>query len=93
MTISITSWGYANITDASLSRNGNPLPFDSLIISSEYINNEKILKARSNEFEAKLTGNFSIRDLPDAFKLFLNKYYPSYIEPPRHLPEDESFDI
>lgn len=87
--------GYANITDASLSRNGNPLPFDSLIISSEYINNEKRLKARSNEFEANLSGNFSIRDLPDAFKLFLNKYYPSYIDPPKKLPGNESltFDI
>lgn len=87
--------GHANITEASLTRNGSPLPFDSLLVSSTYANNVKTLTARSNEFEATLSGNFSIRDLPDAFKLFLNKYYPSYIKPPATLPENESlvFDI
>ncbi|MBL7744542.1 MAG: translocation/assembly module TamB domain-containing protein [Chitinophagaceae bacterium] len=83
--------GKANITEASLTRNGMPLPFDSLIISSEYVNNIKTLKAHSNEFEGTVTGNFTIRDLPDAFKLFLNKYYPSYIKPPKRLPGNESF--
>jgi hypothetical protein len=87
--------GYASITEASLKHNGNPLPFDSLIISSEYANNIKTLKARSNEFEATVSGDFNIRDLPDAVKLFLNKYYPSYIQPPKKMPENESlvFDI
>lgn len=87
--------GYASITEASLTRNGNPLPFDSLIVSSGYADNVKTLTARSNEFEASVSGNFSIRDLPDAFNLFLNKYYPSYIKPPHKLPENQSlaFDI
>ena len=87
--------GTASITEASLRRNGNPLPFDSLIVSSDYINNVKTLKARSNEFEATVSGDFTIRDLPDAFKLFLNKYYPAYIKPPRTQPENQSltFDI
>jgi hypothetical protein len=87
--------GYASITDATLTRNGEPLPFDSLIVSSEYANNIKTLKARSNEFEATLSGDFNIRDLPDAFKLFLNRYYPAYIKAPNHIPENESlsFDI
>jgi hypothetical protein len=87
--------GNANITEASLTRNGNPLPFDSLIVSSEYVNNVKTLRARANEFEATVTGDFTIRDLPDAFKLFLNKYYPAYIKPPGKHPENQSltFDI
>lgn len=87
--------GHASITEASLTRNGEPLPFDSLVLSSSYIDNIKTLKAVSNEFEATLSGNFSVLDLPDAFKLFLNKYYPSYIEPPEKLPENQSlaFDI
>jgi hypothetical protein len=83
--------GNARINDATLTRNGAPLPFDSLIISSEYKDNIKTLTARSNEFEGKITGDFAIRDLPDAFKLFLNKYYPAYIKPPGRLPEKESF--
>lgn len=87
--------GYASITEASLTKDSLPLPFDSLIISSSYANNVKTLNARSNEFEAAFTGNFNIRDLPDAVKLFLNKYYPSYIKAPNHLPENQSlaFDI
>lgn len=87
--------GYAAISDATITRNGNPLPFDSLIVSSEYANNIKTLRARSNEFEATLSGDFNIRDLPDAFKLFLNRYYPAYIKPANRFPENESlsFDI
>ncbi len=87
--------GNANITEASLTRNGIPLPFDSLIVSSAYSNNVKTLRARANEFEAIVSGDFTIRDLPDAFKLFLNKYYPAYIKPPRKQPENQSltFDI
>jgi hypothetical protein len=85
--------GNARITGASLSRNGKPLPFDSLIVSSEYINNVKKLTVNSNEFEGSITGNFAIRDLPDAFTLFLNRYYPAYIKPPKRLPENESFSF
>lgn len=83
--------GNARITEASLTRNGNPLPFDSLIVSSEYINKVKKLTARSNEFEGSITGDFTIRDLPHAFDLFLNKYYPAYIRAPKRIPENESF--
>ncbi|HKZ65008.1 MAG TPA: hypothetical protein VJ111_01565, partial [Chitinophagaceae bacterium] len=87
--------GNASITEASLTRNGSPLPFDSLIVSSEYVNNVKTLKAKANEFDATVSGDFTIRDLPDAFKLFLNKYYPAYIKPPNKQPENQSltFDI
>ncbi|MDP4264144.1 MAG: hypothetical protein Q8941_16570 [Bacteroidota bacterium] len=83
--------GNARITEASLTHNGNPLPFDSLVVSSEYVNNIKKLSARSNEFEGSISGNFNIRDLPDAFNLFLNKYYPAYIRPAKKIPENESF--
>ena len=85
--------GHAEITEASLSKDGNPLPFDSLIVSSEYINGVKILKARSNEFEADIAGDFNIRELPDVFKLFLNKYYPAYIQAPDRLPENDSLSF
>lgn len=87
--------GYAHISEASLTRSGIPLSFDSLTVSSEFVNNEKILTASSNEFAATIRGNFNIRDLPDAVKLFLNKYYPAYIKPPKHIPQNESlaFDI
>ncbi|HEY6504229.1 MAG TPA: translocation/assembly module TamB domain-containing protein [Chitinophagaceae bacterium] len=83
--------GKASITEATLTRNGNPLPFDSLILSSEYNNNVKTIAALSNEFEGSVTGDFALGDLPDAFRLLLNKYYPAYIRPPKRLPENQSF--
>ncbi|MET0634708.1 MAG: translocation/assembly module TamB domain-containing protein [Chitinophagaceae bacterium] len=87
--------GSARITQASLQRNGVPLPFDSLSVSSTYENNSKTIQVNSNEIDILLKGNYAIRDLPDAFKLFLNKYYPAYIKAPYKTPENESihFDI
>jgi hypothetical protein len=85
--------GNAEITEASLTREGVPLPFDSLVISSEYTGGVKTLIARSNEFEGKIIGDFTIRDLPDAFRLLLNRYYPSYVKLPKTRPEHESFSF
>jgi hypothetical protein len=83
--------GNARISDASLTKDGNRLPFDSLTLSSSYDNNVKTLTAKSNEFEGTITGDFNIEELPDAVQLFLNKYYPAYIAAPRRMPVNESF--
>lgn len=83
--------GTAKITEASLTKDGNRLPFDSLTLSSSYANNIKTLKASSNEFEGTITGDFNIAELPDAVQLFLNKYYPAYIKAPKKMPVNESF--
>ena len=87
--------GNAKITEAVLIKNGSRLPFDSLIISSEYRDSVKILTALTNEFYAKVSGNFSLVDLPNTFTYFLNKYYPSYIKAPKKLPanQDITFSI
>ena len=87
--------GNARITEAALIKNGYHLPFDSLIISSEYRDSVKTLTAFTNEFDAKISGNFSLVDLPNTFTYFLNKYYPSYINAPKKLPvnQDITFTI
>ena len=87
--------GTARITNAELTRDGARLPFDSLTLSSAYINNEKVLTARSNEFEATLSGIFNVEDLPASFQLFLNKYYPAYVKAPARRPVNQAlrFDI
>jgi hypothetical protein len=83
--------GTAKISEASLTKDGNPLSFDSLTLSSSLVDNKKVLNASSNEFSGTISGDYHINDLPNAFQLFLNKYYPAYIKPPRHYPENESF--
>ncbi|MFZ1856259.1 MAG: hypothetical protein WAU29_02775 [Chitinophagaceae bacterium] len=87
--------GTARITDAELTKDGHRLPFDSLIASSEYIDGIKKLAVVSNEFQAKIEGDFSLADLPDAFTYFLNKYYPAYVKAPRRYPahQDIKFNI
>ena len=87
--------GEARITDAQILKNGTPLPFDSLIVTSAFVDSVKTLSAVSNEFTATIKGNYSLEELPDAFTYFLSRYYPAYIKPPSRLPrnQDISFDI
>ena len=87
--------GEARITDARILKNGTPLPFDSLIVTSAFVDSVKTLSAVSNEFTANIKGNYSLEELPDAFTYFLSRYYPAYIKPPARLPryQDISFDI
>ncbi|MEI6946595.1 translocation/assembly module TamB domain-containing protein [Paraflavisolibacter sp. H34] len=87
--------GSARIGTATLLQNGRRLSFDSLSIASYTHNGVKTLQVSSNELDANLTGNFDLQALPDAFQLFLNRYYPSYIKPPRKAvhPQSFTFDI
>lgn len=87
--------GYARITQAQVLKDGKSLPVDSFIISSGYLNGKKQLSIHTNELEATLRGEFSINDLPDAFNLFLNKYYPAYIRKPTQkiLRQDFAFEV
>lgn len=86
--------GTAKITEASLTTNGKRLAFDSLIVHSNYENGLKKLTAVSNEFDATITGDFDLKTLPDAFTVFLHRYYPSYIKAPKFVkPQIFTFDI
>ncbi|HZF63264.1 MAG TPA: hypothetical protein VEZ55_02205, partial [Chitinophagaceae bacterium] len=87
--------GYARISKATLLQNGVPLSFDSLSLISNYVDGVKQLRVTSNELDARITGNFDLKTLPDAFQLFLNRYYPAYIKAPRKTipPQSFSFDI
>ncbi len=85
--------GTARIYDASLFRSGKRVSFDSLHLESKIMDNNKVITAVSNEFDAALAGEFSIQDLPAAFQTFLNKYYPAYIKPSKKLLTNENFSF
>jgi TamB, inner membrane protein subunit of TAM complex len=85
--------GSAKIYSATLNHNGRRLSFDSLTLSSAIENDRKRLTLQSNEANAVITGRFKILQLPDAFKLLLNKYYPSYIKKPTRAVTDQEFDF
>ncbi len=87
--------GQAEILDANLCNENNKLSFKKIILSSSIEGNVKSLSLVSNEINASILGKFKIMELPDAFKLFLHKYYPSYIsEPKKNISKQEfEFDI
>ena len=74
--------GTALIRNAVIHADGKDIPFDSLLLVSQYVGDKKILNLRSNEFNVLFAGNFYVKELPDAFKYFLSNYYPSYISKP-----------
>ena len=83
--------GTARITQANLTRNDQRMTFDSLILHSDYTNGIRTLSVNSNEFDGNITGDFHMGDLPNAIQLFLNKYYPAYIQPPSHVISHQNF--
>ncbi|MGG9972523.1 translocation/assembly module TamB domain-containing protein [Ferruginibacter sp. SUN002] len=83
--------GKASILNATLTHNGQRLSFDSLVLRSEIFDNQKQLTLESNEADAKVTGNFTILELPNAFQLFLNNYYPAYIPKPKAVVKNQDF--
>lgn len=84
--------GTARIYDASIFKNSRRISFDSLSVESKVMGNNKVITVLSNEFDAALVGDFSIMELPAAFRSFLNKYFPSYIKPATTL-KNENFSF
>lgn len=84
-------YGTSRITNATLLQNDKRLSFDSLYLSSTYTNGVRTLTGRSNEFEGSITGRFDLESLHDAVKLFLSRYYPSYIPAVKRSLANQSF--
>ena len=85
--------GTAKIYDAAIFKNGRRISFDSLSVESKKTGNSKSIVVVSNEFDAALAGEYSIRELPAAFQIFLNRYYPSYIKPSTRKITNENFSF
>ncbi|MGF2412846.1 MAG: translocation/assembly module TamB domain-containing protein, partial [Ferruginibacter sp.] len=85
--------GTAKVYNATLLHNNTRLSFDSLVLNSYITEGKKYLSVQSNQVEANVTGNFKILELPDAFKVFLNRYYPAYIPKPKNAVSQQDFSF
>lgn len=87
--------GAARVYNASLTHDSTRLSFDSLVLRSSInsVTGQKVLTLQSNEFEGDVTGDFKIMELPSAFQLFLNRYYPTYIKKPTHTISNQDFSF
>jgi hypothetical protein len=85
--------GSARVYDAKLQVDSTRLSFDSLSLKSFILNDRKTLEIESNELFVKLEGQFKVMELRDAFSLFLNTYYPTFIPKPKRNVSEQDFDF
>ncbi|MBK9533413.1 MAG: translocation/assembly module TamB domain-containing protein [Chitinophagaceae bacterium] len=85
--------GTAKLYDATLRHDTTRLSFDFLTLQSLMEGIDKTLTVQSNEIEGKLTGQYNILQLPEAFRVFLNRYYPSYFKKPAYTLGDQDFSF
>jgi hypothetical protein len=85
--------GSAKFLNADIDYGKTRLAFDSLNLVSSYIDSVKSLHLGSSDFSANIAGKFSIRELPASFQGFLNRYYPTYVGPPKSIPENQRFNF
>ncbi len=85
--------GTAKMYNATLLHDTTQLSFDYLNLNSFMDSGRKTLSVQSNEVEGNITGRFKIMELPDAFSVFLNRYYPSYFKDPGYDIGDQDFSF
>lgn len=80
--------GNLSFRDASVMKNEETLPMDSLVLEITANQDNKRIRAASNEFNLVAEGHFDWLTLPDAARYLLHQYYPSLIKKPIHYSED-----
>ncbi len=83
--------GTVSLYDVAVTKDGETFVFDTLTLSSQMVDQQKILQLRNTEASAFLMGDFNIRDLPNTVRQFLNKYYPAYISAPDKPIKNQNF--
>ena len=77
--------GTAAISNAVLHHDTTSFVVDSVHFSSELINGKKSLTLSSNDININVNGDFKIMELPDAVRVLLARYYPTYIKAPSYI--------
>ncbi|MDX2048900.1 MAG: translocation/assembly module TamB domain-containing protein, partial [Chitinophagaceae bacterium] len=85
--------GNASLYDVAITKNDQTYIFDSLLLSSDIEDNRKTIRLRNNDIDASISGQFSLKDLPNTVASYLSKYYPAYINAPKNLPGKQSFSF
>ncbi|MEC5143323.1 translocation/assembly module TamB domain-containing protein [Chitinophaga sp. 212800010-3] len=83
--------GIARMYEVSVFKDNRRLEFDSLNVSSHMVDNKKVLEFAGSEVSGFVKGQYSFLQLPDAFHLLLNKYYPSYFSAPANKAINQDF--
>lgn len=85
--------GTARLYDVSVFKNNSRVEFDSLSVKTGIEENRKTLRINGSEVDGYVRGNYSFMDLPNAFQVFLSKYYPSYFKAPATVNSNQDFSF
>lgn len=85
--------GSAKLLNAAISNSQSTINFDSLTLTTAKTDSFKTLHFASNDFAIDVKGDYKILDLPTSFQAFLHNYYPSYINAPAIIPQNQKFTI
>ncbi len=85
--------GTAKFLNATVSNKNNKITFDSLTLTSGYLDSVKYLHFAANDFNANVNGDFKILDLSNCFQSFLHNYYPAYIAAPASVAQNQKFAV
>jgi len=85
--------GSAKFLNANIKSDDVRLGFDSLDLTSSFVDSIKSLRLTNNEFTANIEGQFNIVDLPNNFQSFLHRYYPAYINAPSASLKKQNFTV
>lgn len=83
--------GAAQIYNLHITQDSVPLNIDSITLISR-VNGEdfKEILLKTNEVDAKVSGQFSLMDLPQSAQLFLSYYLPEYVKRPAKVNEKQN---
>ncbi len=85
--------GAVKVYNTNIIQDSVRINLDSLTLESRFEGGRRSLSLASNEFDASVEGEYNILDLPNTFQIFLNKYYPAYINKPRSMVKDQAFNF
>ena len=84
--------GVALMHDLKIYRDGILMDIDSFqLTAGQNASGEKELSLMTSGIQTKLSGDFSLMDLPESFQLFLSYYIPEYASPPAKVNLNQHF--
>jgi TamB, inner membrane protein subunit of TAM complex len=83
--------GEASLFDVAVTKNDETYVFDSLELNSVVVDNRKQITVSNSDVKASISGEFTLKDLPNTITYFLNKYYPTYFKVPSRAVKNQDF--
>lgn len=81
--------GFAKLYNLNVARNGRRLDLDFVHVTSEGDSTNRNITVNSDAFNATITGDYRLTELPASVQYYLARYIPNYIKPPLTFPRDQ----